>query len=77
MDGFSRLAYIEAHDDESRATTIGFFARARAFFAAHRIIRIIRVVTDNRANYRAKDFHRTVTSHASRHQRARRAAIEA
>ncbi|WP_290658638.1 IS481 family transposase [Kocuria sp.] len=71
VDGFSRLAYTEAHDDESAATTIGFFARARAFFAAHGITRLIRVVTDNGVNYRAKDFHRTVTSHASRHQRTR------
>ena len=71
VDGFSRLAYTEAHDDESAATTIGVFARARAFFAAHGITRIIRVVTDNGANYQAKDFHRTVTAHASWHQRTR------
>ena len=71
VDGFSRLAYTEAHDDESAATTIGFFARAREFFAAHGITRIIRVVTDNGANYRAKDFYRTVPAHASRNQRTR------
>lgn len=70
-DGFCRLAYTEAHDDESAPTTIGFFARARVVFAAHGITRIIRVVTDNGANYLAKDFHRTVTAHASRHQRTR------
>ena len=34
IDGFSRLAYTEPLDDETAATTIGFFCRARAFFAA-------------------------------------------
>ncbi|MDN3226146.1 integrase core domain-containing protein, partial [Kocuria rhizophila] len=69
--GFSRLAYTEALDDEKAATTIAFFARARAFFAAHGITRIHRVITDNGANYRAKDFTRTVEALANRHQRIR------
>ena len=71
IDGFSRLAYTEAHDDERAATTIGFFCRAMAFFAAHGITRVIRVVTDNGNNYRAKHFTRTVKGLASRHQRIR------
>ncbi|KHE73373.1 transposase [Kocuria marina] len=71
IDGFSRLAYTEALDDEKATTTIGFFARARAFFAAHGIERVHRVVTDNGANYRAKDFTRTVEALASKHQRIR------
>ena len=29
IDGFSRLAYTEALDDEKASTTIGFFCRAR------------------------------------------------
>ena len=37
IDGFSRLAYTEALDDEKASTTIGFFCRARAFPAAHSI----------------------------------------
>ncbi|ASE10958.1 IS481-like element ISKrh2 family transposase [Kocuria rhizophila] len=71
VDGFSRLAYTEALADEKAATTIAFFARARAFFAAHGITRIHRVITDNGANYRAKDFTRTVEALANRHQRIR------
>ena len=47
VDGFSRLAYTEPLDDETAQTTIGFFSRARAFFAAHGIRRIVRIVTDN------------------------------
>ena len=71
MDGFSRLTYTEHLTDEKAATTIAFFARARAFFAAHGINRIVRVVTDNGANYHAGTFARTVTALASRHQRTR------
>jgi len=71
VDGFSRLAYTEALDDEKAATTIAFFARARAFFAAHGITRIHRVITDNGANYRAKGFTRTVEALTNRHQRIR------
>ncbi len=54
IDGFSRLAYTEVLPNETSATTIGFWARARAFFAAHGIHRITRVVTYNGPNYRAK-----------------------
>ena len=71
VDGYSRLAYTEHLLDERAATTIGFFHRARAFFAAHGIGRIVRVVTDNGANYKATAFTRTVVAVASRHQRIR------
>jgi len=69
IDGFSPLAYTEALDDEKASTTIGFFCRARTFFAAHGITRLVRVVTDNGASYRAQTFTATITSLASRHQR--------
>ena len=69
VDGFSRLAYTEALPNETAQTTIAFFHRARAFFAAHGIHRLVRVVSDNGSNYRARDFHRTVLAVASRHQR--------
>ena len=71
IDGFSRLAYTEALDDEKASTTIGFFCRARTFFAAHGITRLVRVVTDNGANCRARTFTTTITSLASRYQRTR------
>lgn len=69
IDGFSRLAYTESLPDETAATAIGFWARAKAFFAAHGITRITRVVTDNGACYRAGAFTRTLAG--SRHQRTR------
>ncbi|UPU87588.1 IS481 family transposase [Demequina sp. TMPB413] len=68
VDGYSRLAYTEHLADEKASTTIGFYARARAFFKAHGIERVVTVVTDNGANYRAKDFIRTIAATASRHQ---------
>ncbi len=71
VDGYSRLAYTEHLPDETAATTIGFFTRARAFFTAHGITRLVRIVTDNGSNYRASAFYRTVSAHASRHQRTR------
>lgn len=71
VDGFTRLAYTEAHDDEKASTAIGFLARARAFFTAHGITRFTRIVTDNGSCYTAKDYTRSVLSFAARHQRIR------
>lgn len=70
-DGFSRLTDTEPLGDETAATTIGFFHRARVFFDAHGITRITRLVTDNGANYTAKAFERSVRGFISRHQRTR------
>ena len=47
IDGFSRLAYTETLPEEKARTAIGFTHRARAFFAAHGITRLHRIVTDN------------------------------
>jgi hypothetical protein len=67
VDGYSRLAYTEALPDEKAATAIGFLHRAHAWFAAHGITRIERIVTDNGACYRAGAFARALLG--SRHQR--------
>lgn len=56
VDGFSRLAYTEAPPDPKAATAIGFTRRASAFFAAHGITHIHRIVTDNGASYKATHF---------------------
>lgn len=71
VDGFSRLAFTEAHDDETAATAIAFLHRARAFFTAHGITRYTRIVTDNGSAYRAHAFTRAVHSFAAKHQRIR------
>ncbi|SFK97775.1 Transposase [Amycolatopsis sacchari] len=67
VDGFSRLAYTEALPDEKAATAIGFTHRARAFFAHHGITHVHRIVTDNGACYKAKDF--ATALRGARHQR--------
>ncbi|MFF1360257.1 IS481 family transposase [Streptomyces sp. NPDC058297] len=75
VDGHTRLAYTEARPDEKAKTAIGFVNRAKAFFAAHGIARIERIVTDNGACYRAHDFahvlqgarHQRITAYTPRH----------
>ena len=70
IDGYSRLAYTEHLPDEKAATAVGFWTRARAWFAAHGITGITRIVTDNGSCYRSAAFA-TAICHASRHQRTR------
>lgn len=53
VDGFSRLAYTEPLPDEKGSTAAAFLVRAKAWFAAHGITHIHRVVTDNGACYRS------------------------
>lgn len=67
IDGYSRLACTEALGDEKAATAVEFLDRARAWFAAHGISRIERIVTDNGSCYRAHAF--TDAMGESRHQR--------
>ena len=57
IDDHSRLAYTESLDDEKAITATGFWQRAKAFFAAHGIDTIRRVLTDNGSCYRAKTFN--------------------
>ena len=71
IDGFSRWSYTEALEDETAATTIGFFHRARAHFAAHGITRITRLVTDNGSNDTATAFQRSIKAFIGHHQRTR------
>lgn len=52
VDDHSRLAYSEVLDDEKGATCAGFLERAAAYFAAHGITRIERVMTDNAFAYK-------------------------
>ena len=52
VDDHSRLAYSEIHPDEKGTTCAAFLARAAAYFAAHNIHRIERVMTDNAWAYR-------------------------
>jgi len=57
IDDHSRLAYSEVHDDETTATTIGFWLRAIAFYAAHGIS-VTEVISDNGSAYRSRHWSR-------------------
>jgi hypothetical protein len=52
VDGHSRLAYSEIHNDEKATTCAAFLRRAAAFFHTAGIDRIERVLTDNAWPYR-------------------------
>jgi transposase InsO family protein len=52
VDDRSRLAYSEILADEKGATCAGFLTRAAAYFAAHGIAHIERVMTDNAWAYK-------------------------
>lgn len=52
VDDHSRLAYSEILSDEKGPTCAEFLLRAAAYFAAHGIARIERVITDNHWSYR-------------------------
>ncbi|GEP49133.1 hypothetical protein MSA03_26410 [Microbacterium saccharophilum] len=75
IDGYSRLGYSEALEDERAVTAVAFLDRARAWFAAHGITQIERIVTDNGACYRASGFadamgesrHQRITPYTPRH----------
>lgn len=70
VDGFSRLSYTEPLTDEKGLTAAAFLARAKAWFAAHGISHIHRIITDNGACYRSADFARIV-GNRTRHQKTR------
>ena len=55
IDDHSRLAYSEVHDDETTATTLGFWIRALEFYACHGIT-VSEVISDNGSNYRSRDW---------------------
>ena len=55
LDDHSRLAYTELLTDERGHTAAAFWRRAHAWFTDHAIT-ITRVLTDNGACYRSRDF---------------------
>lgn len=68
VDDHSRLAYSEVLPDERGVTCAGFLLRAAAFFAAHGITHIERVMTDNAFNYRlSRDFQAALGEIDARH----------
>src|SRR5689334_20052396 len=70
IDGYSRLAYSEALDDETAATALAFWERARVFFAGHGIT-VERVLTDNGSAYVSHAWRDTHRALGIRHSRTR------
>ena len=67
IDDHTRLAYAEIHHDEKGVTAAGFLRRAAAYFTAHGITSIQRVITDNAFAYRhSTAFHAAVTDLGAR-----------
>lgn len=62
IDDHSRLAYAEIHDDERGGTCAQFLTRAAAYFAAHGIPGIERVITDNALSYRRSTAFRNAVA---------------
>jgi transposase InsO family protein len=71
VDDHSRVAYVEALNDEQGVTCTGFISRAVAWFAHHDVT-IERVMTDNAMNYRrSRSFQQLLTDAGIRHIRTR------
>jgi transposase InsO family protein len=69
VDDHSRLAYSEILPDEQGPTCAAFLLRAADYFAAHGIIRIERVITDNHWSYRRSvDFRKAIEAIDAKHK---------
>jgi transposase InsO family protein len=70
VDAYSRLAYSEVHANEQAVTAIGFWRRARDFFASYGIT-VERVMTDNGMCYISKAFGAELVAAAIVHTRTK------
>ncbi|AEY85336.1 Integrase, catalytic region [Streptomyces hygroscopicus subsp. jinggangensis 5008] len=70
VDDHSRLAYSEIHTDERKETATGFWTRAQAFFTGCGIT-VERVLTDNGACYRSRDWRNLLAAAGITHKRTR------
>ena len=70
LDDHSRLAYTEILADERKGTAAAFLHRAHAWYAAHGIT-IERVLSDNGACYRSRDWAATCARLGISHKRTR------
>lgn len=70
VDDHTRLAYCEVLDAETGQACAGFMLRAGRWFAEHGY-RIERVMTDNAAAYRGRDFQTALDTIGAAHKRTR------
>ncbi len=70
VDDHSRVAYVEAHDNERADTLVGFWNRAQDWFWA-RGMAVDEVMTDNGSNFRSNLFAELLAKRAIKHRRTR------
>jgi len=70
VDDYSRVGYIEAHDDETAVTAAAVLERAVAWFA-ERGVTVQRVLTDNGGCYRSRLWAETCAELDIKHKRTR------
>ncbi len=70
VDDHSRVAYVEAHDNEQADTLVGFWSRAQDWFWA-RGMTVDEVMSDNGSNFRSRVFAELLVERAIRHRRTR------
>lgn len=71
VDDFSRLAYVEPHENEQAVTAVGFFNRCLGFYASHGVT-VKEVLTDNGSAYRSGLWKAALRDVDVKHRRTRR-----
>lgn len=70
VDDHSRVAYVEAHDNEQAKTLVGFWRRARVWFRDNGMT-VDEVLTDNGPNFRSGAFADELAEYRIKHRRTR------
>ena len=70
IDDYSRVAYVEAHDNETAATLVGFWRRAQGWFWSNDMA-VDEVLTDNGPNFVSDAFAELLAERRILHRRTR------
>ena len=70
VDDYSRVAYVEAHDNETAATLVGFWRRAQDWFWSNDMA-VDEVLTDNGSNFVSDACAELLAERRTRHRRTR------
>ena len=70
VDDYSRVAYVEAHDNETAATLVGFWQRAQNWFWSNDMA-VDEVMTDNGPDFVSDAFAELLAERRIRHRRTR------
>ena len=70
IDDYSRVAYVEAHDNETAATLVGFWRRAQDWYWSNDMA-VDEVLTDNGPNFVSDAFAELLAERRILHRRTR------